>query len=154
MPDATPVVPPADPTAGQTAPSAPAPVTVTSVAVLPIQDAAGGSTGYAAILEEAGDVYIVSYYDAATNLFYTGADSADANLAYVATPELDALMVAFGSSGNRDTLPRTGEGLVVFASAPQGVIDGPSGGILPVVPRYPYLPDALRVCLAGTEYNW
>lgn len=141
MPDATPVVPPADPTAGQTAPSQA--VTVTNVAALTIQDATGNSTGIAVILEKAGDRYVVSYYDATTNLIYTGTDSADTNLAYAATPALDAFMAAFGSTGNRDTLARTGTGVVDLALLPQGVIDGASGGILPVVPRFPYLPDSL-----------
>lgn len=141
MPDATPIVPPAGPTAGQTAPSQP--ITVTNVAAITIQNATGNSTGIAVILEQAGNQYIVSYYDATTNLIYTGTDSADTNLAYAATPALDAFMAAFGSTGNRDTLARTSTGLVDLALLTQGRIDGPSGGILPVVPRFPYLPDSL-----------
>lgn len=147
MPDATPVVPPADPTAGQTASSQA--VTITNVAALTIQDATGNSTGIAVILEKAGDLYVVSYYDATTNLIYTGTDSADTNLAYAATPALDAFMASFGSAGNRDTLARTGTGVVDLALLPQGVIDGASGGILPVVPRFPYRPDGLLPITMG-----
>lgn len=147
VPDATPVVPPAGPAAGQTAPSQPVAVTVTvtvtNVVALAIQNGNGNSTGIAVILEKAGDFYVVSYYDATTNLIYTGTDSAATNLAYAATPALDAFMTAFGTAGNRDTLARTAMGVVDLALLPQGVIDGASGGILPVVPRFPYRPDGL-----------
>ncbi len=107
VPDATPVIMTGTPTTQQ--PPA-AQQAVTDVAAISIVDGQGNFTGLSIILEKAGSVYYVTYYDHATNTFYTGTDSSGLVLSLDATPELDAL-ISDGAAGNlNDLVAATGAG--------------------------------------------
>ncbi len=80
---------------------------VTDVAVIPQVDVAGNATGVAIILEKAGNVYVVSFYDTYLNSFYTGTDSLGTSLQLDASPELDQLIQFAGGIGDRTTLQFT-----------------------------------------------
>ncbi len=67
-------------------------------------DDAGNATGRSLILEKAGSVYYLTFYDAATNTFYTGTDSGGSALALDASPELDELMASLGTAGTLDNV--------------------------------------------------
>ncbi len=104
VPDATPVVPTGTPTPQQ--PPA-AQQAVTDVAAIPQMDSQGNSTGLAMIMEKAGSVYILSFYDNDTNTIYTGTASLGDSIQLIASPELDELVQFAGGTGDLTTLQFT-----------------------------------------------
>ena len=102
VPDATPIT---NPTPPPPAESSPVPQdAVTDVAVISLADDAGNLPNTYLILEKAGDQYVATYYDSATNHFYTGTASADTSLYLTATPELNAAMAQYGIAGNLNSI--------------------------------------------------
>ncbi len=104
MPSAVAPEAPATGEAGQVA-TAPQPLAaVTHVAVIPLVTADGAMPNTFLVLEKAGDQILITQYDAATNAYYTGTDSATTANAVTATPELEWLLSALAVPGDLNQL--------------------------------------------------
>lgn len=77
---------------------------VTHVAVMPLLRADGSMPNTFVIYERAGDRVMITQYDAATNKYYTGTDSATTGVTTPMTPELDYLLCAIAVPGDLNGL--------------------------------------------------
>ncbi len=111
VPDGTPIMDPAMMPTTQTSPDTqvaipPVPqatiAPVTNVAVVPLTDDAGNATDVYMILEQAGNDYIVTYYDAIANQLFASTDAT--TLTTPANAQLDAMMLQYGTPGDINTL--------------------------------------------------
>lgn len=75
---------------------------VTNVAVVPLVDDAGNATDVYMILEQAGNAYTITYYDAVANQLFAGTDSTTPTTP--ANAQLDAMMLQYGTPGDINTL--------------------------------------------------
>ncbi len=111
VPDAMPVMDPAIMPTTQTSPNTPVAIPpapqaaiapVTNVAVVPLVDDAGNATDVYMILEQAGNAYTITYYDAVANQLFAGTDSTTPTTP--ANAQLDAMMLQYGTPGDINTL--------------------------------------------------
>ena len=76
------------------------------MAVAVVTDDQGNATSVYAVVEQDCDQYVVTFYDAVLNNYFTCTDSVDTALYLAATPVLDAFMAQYKAAGSRNDWQR------------------------------------------------